>query len=94
MLVSRFVPLTGMQGLIWNNNGKIELYMLELCMARSGESKPTRRAYVRVKVTIRCKYCGEKFILRGKREKNRIETGFKQCICDNREAFLIEEEPI
>lgn len=53
-----------------------------------------RRAHVRVKVTIRCKCCGEKFILRGKREKGRIETGFKQCICDNRDAFHIDEEPI
>lgn len=37
----------------------------------------------RVKVTIRCRRCGERFILRGKKEKGRIETGFKQCICSN-----------
>ncbi|WP_195571036.1 hypothetical protein [Paenibacillus sp. 1001270B_150601_E10] len=47
---------------------------------------------MRVKVTIRCKRCGEKFVLRGKREKGKIETGFKQCLCDNREEFMIEEQ--
>ncbi|WP_169449342.1 hypothetical protein [Paenibacillus assamensis] len=47
---------------------------------------------MRVKVTIRCNLCGEKFILRGKREKGKIETGFKQCLCDNREHFAVEEQ--
>lgn len=46
---------------------------------------------MRVKITIRCKRCGEKFVLRGKREKGRIETGFKQCLCDNRDDFFVEE---
>lgn len=46
---------------------------------------------MRVKITIRCKRCGEKFVLRGKREKGRIETGFKQCLCDNRDDFSVEE---
>lgn len=49
---------------------------------------------MRVKVTIRCSRCGEKFVLRGKREKGRVETGFKQCLCDNRDNFEVEEEPI
>lgn len=46
----------------------------------------------RVKVRIRCRHCGEKFILRGRRDKERIETGFKQCLCDNRDDFEIEVE--
>ncbi len=49
---------------------------------------------MRVKVTIRCRQCGEKFILRGRRERGRVETGFKQCVCDNREDFVIDEQPI
>lgn len=49
---------------------------------------------MRVKVTIRCNRCGEKFVLRGKREKGRVETGFKQCLCDNRDNFEVEEKPI
>ncbi|MCC2684580.1 MAG: hypothetical protein K0R75_1479 [Paenibacillaceae bacterium] len=46
----------------------------------------------RVKVTIRCKRCGERFILRGRREKGKINTGFKQCICDNSNDFDIQIE--
>lgn len=44
----------------------------------------------RVKVTIRCKKCGEKFILKGRKEKGKIDTGFKQCICNNEMDFDIE----
>lgn len=47
---------------------------------------------LRVKISIRCKLCGEKFVLRGKREKDRIDTGFKQCLCNNTELFEIEEQ--
>lgn len=46
----------------------------------------------RVKVTIRCKHCGEKFVLKGKRERGRIDTGFKQCLCDNQSEFDVEVE--
>lgn len=46
----------------------------------------------RVKVKIRCNQCGERFILRGKQEKGKIDTGFKQCICENRNDFEIETE--
>ncbi|MFC4777535.1 hypothetical protein ACFO9Q_12125 [Paenibacillus sp. GCM10023252] len=45
----------------------------------------------RVKVTIRCNVCGEKFVLRGRREKGSIDTGFKQCICSNSHDLDIEE---
>ncbi|UVI32366.1 hypothetical protein [Paenibacillus spongiae] len=45
----------------------------------------------RVKVAIRCRACGEKFVLRGRREKGQIDTGFKQCICNNTLDFEIEE---
>lgn len=48
----------------------------------------------RVKVRIRCKVCGEKFVLRGKREKEKIDTGFKQCICNNSDDFDIEEHAL
>ncbi|WP_200931577.1 hypothetical protein [Paenibacillus sp. Leaf72] len=46
---------------------------------------------VRVKVTIRCNVCGEKFVLRGKRESSGVDTGFKQCICNNIDDLDIEE---
>lgn len=49
---------------------------------------------MRVKVRIRCKQCGERFVLRGKKERGKIETGFKQCICDNQDRFEIEEDII
>ncbi|MFD0867755.1 MULTISPECIES: hypothetical protein [Paenibacillus] len=44
----------------------------------------------RVKVSIRCKACGERFVLKGNREKGRIETGFKRCLCDNERDFDID----
>ncbi len=45
----------------------------------------------RVKVHIRCRKCGESFILRGVRDqRGHIETGFKRCLCDNEEDFDIE----
>ncbi|MCL6598437.1 hypothetical protein [Alicyclobacillus macrosporangiidus] len=45
----------------------------------------------RVKVHIRCRKCGETFILRGVRDaKGHIETGFKRCLCDNEDDFDIE----
>jgi len=43
----------------------------------------------RVKVAIRCRQCGERFILKGRKDKNRIDTGFKQCICNNDKDFEI-----
>lgn len=47
----------------------------------------------RYKVMIQCKKCGERFILRGTMtEEGRIETGFRQCVCNNRESFNIETE--
>jgi len=48
--------------------------------------------FLRVKVKILCKDCGERFVLRGKKEQGRIETGFKQCLCNNRDHFDIEED--
>ncbi|WP_173427715.1 hypothetical protein [Aneurinibacillus tyrosinisolvens] len=49
----------------------------------------------RYKVTIYCPSCGERYILRGNKEKNgRIETGFKQCVCSNKEKFHISSEQV
>jgi hypothetical protein len=48
----------------------------------------------RFKVTIRCNRCNEKFVLRGRKERGRVETGFKQCICRNTDDFEIEEEAL
>jgi len=46
----------------------------------------------RVKVIIRCNRCGEKFTLRGRKERGRIDTGFKMCLCSNTADFDIEED--
>ncbi|BCU81758.1 hypothetical protein JIR001_15410 [Polycladomyces abyssicola] len=43
-------------------------------------------------VRIRCKRCGERFILKGRMRKGQIETGFKQCLCDNQTDFDIHTE--
>ena len=48
----------------------------------------------RVKVIIRCNECGEKYILRGRKEKGKVKTGFKQCLCNNDKNFEIHEEEI
>ncbi|MEK3743412.1 hypothetical protein NST23_12060 [Brevibacillus sp. FSL K6-0770] len=46
----------------------------------------------RAKVTIQCNVCGEKFTLRGRRGPGgQVETGFKQCLCDNDQHFRIDE---
>ncbi|WP_176444732.1 hypothetical protein [Paenibacillus herberti] len=49
---------------------------------------------MRVKISIRCRICGEKFVLRGRRDGVRIDTGFKQCLCNNTDDFEIEEMPV
>jgi len=48
----------------------------------------------RMKVTIRCNRCNEKFILRGRKDRGKVETGFKMCLCSNADDFLIEEEAL
>ncbi|SFJ57435.1 hypothetical protein [Thermoflavimicrobium dichotomicum] len=48
----------------------------------------------RMMVTIRCLRCGERFILKGRVKRGRIETGFKRCLCDNESDFEIRNEPI
>ncbi|GLG00839.1 hypothetical protein Alches_08780 [Alicyclobacillus hesperidum subsp. aegles] len=53
--------------------------------------EPVAPAIHRIKVHIRCRVCGETFILRGVRDgKGHIETGFKRCLCDNDRDFDIE----
>jgi formylmethanofuran dehydrogenase subunit E len=44
----------------------------------------------RIKVKIRCNKCGERFILRGKRDNGQVDTGFRQCLCSNEQDFEIE----
>lgn len=46
----------------------------------------------RVKVKIRCNLCGERYILKGRKDKGKIDTGFKQCVCSNENDFDIETE--
>lgn len=48
----------------------------------------------RVKVLIRCKVCGEKYILRGRKDNGVYDTGFKRCVCDNSDDLEVEEHPI
>jgi hypothetical protein len=49
----------------------------------------------RLKVFIRCQQCGERFILRGsKGGKGKLGTGFKQCLCDNKENFELRTEDL
>lgn len=46
----------------------------------------------RHKVNIRCNLCGEKYTLVGKKGRTgQVETGFKQCLCNNENDFVIEE---
>ncbi len=45
----------------------------------------------RVKIHIRCRKCGEVFILRGIRDvKGHVETGFRRCLCDNDKEFDVQ----
>lgn len=45
----------------------------------------------RYRVVIRCLECGEKFILRGKKNKEgKLETGFVRCICGNEDRLDID----
>ena len=45
----------------------------------------------RVKIHIRCRKCGEVFILRGVKDgRGHVETGFRRCLCDNDREFDIE----
>lgn len=64
------------QGLDFISNNKVRVRMA----ARVGN---------RVKVAIRCNLCGERFVLRGKKEQGDYLTGFKQCLCSNEHDFEI-----
>lgn len=45
----------------------------------------------RLKVYITCKECGEKFVLRGRKEgKGHLGTGFERCLCNNEKDFAIQ----
>lgn len=41
-------------------------------------------------VAISCNRCGERFVLKGRRRKGKIETGFKRCLCNNEDDFNME----
>ncbi|MGO4888150.1 hypothetical protein ACJ2A9_10355 [Anaerobacillus sp. MEB173] len=48
----------------------------------------------RYRVVIRCNECGEKFILRGRPNKEGgYDTGFKRCVCGNEEKLEIDVSP-
>lgn len=60
-------------------------------LASQGVSDEMALPSQRVKVHIRCRKCGETFILRGVKDaKGHIETGFKRCLCDNENEFDVE----
>lgn len=48
----------------------------------------------KIRVTIRCNQCGEKFILRGKMVKGKLHTGFKKCICNNQTDLEITTQAV
>lgn len=48
----------------------------------------------KMKVSIHCKHCGEKFILRARKNKGKLNTGFKRCVCDNDEDFELEVQQL
>jgi hypothetical protein len=50
-----------------------------------------QRKYI---VNIQCNQCGERFILKGRVRKGKVETGFKRCLCDNQEEFDISKEEL
>ncbi|MBU8907215.1 hypothetical protein [Desertibacillus haloalkaliphilus] len=48
----------------------------------------------RFRIVIRCSKCGEKYILRGRQNKEGgYDTGFKRCICGNEEQLRVEASP-
>ncbi|MBP1988918.1 hypothetical protein [Paenibacillus eucommiae] len=47
---------------------------------------------LKVKVTIRCRQCGERFILKGRQYNGKIDTGFRRCICNNEHDFDMESK--
>lgn len=60
-------------------------------LMHSGVSEEMTMSHQRIKVHIRCRRCGETFILRGIRDqKGHVETGFKRCLCDNEDEFDVE----
>lgn len=44
----------------------------------------------RYKVTIHCNLCGERYVLRGRKSKGKVNTGFKSCLCNNASAFDVD----
>jgi hypothetical protein len=54
------------------------------------KNESSNNAPVRVKVMILCKACKEKFIFKGVKIDNTIDTGFKRCLCGNETEFHME----
>ncbi|WP_164491685.1 hypothetical protein [Staphylospora marina] len=42
--------------------------------------------------TIRCNRCGERYTLKGRIKKGKVETGLKRCLCDNENDFEIHRK--
>lgn len=48
----------------------------------------------RYRIVIRCPECGEKYILRGRKNKEgKLETGFIRCVCGNADNLDIDYTP-
>ena len=49
----------------------------------------------RLKVYITCKQCGERFVLRGRKDgKGHLGTGFQRCLCNNEKDFNIDSNEL
>lgn len=43
---------------------------------------------------IQCNCCGERFTLKGREQKGRVNTGFRRCLCNNEEDFTVRTEKL
>ena len=56
-----------------------------------GNEAQVSNATQRIKLTIRCNQCGERYTLRAQPGPNiRLNSGFKMCICGNTNDIEIE----
>lgn len=66
--------------------------MANLAESLGWEEESSVEQHNRVKVVIRCRKCGEKFMLRGSVDpQGEVNTGFKRCLCSNERDFEIRK---